>query len=483
MFSNLRADFAAHRWRTATPFFLVIWLFCALLAGALTLLLKSQLEDGELAGAQKLLERYIADNLASQPTFGVPGSGGGDSFKGLVFIRLSSGSDRLLLTRESVAAGLFEELLHLDAELEGAWLELPGAAPEEVWTVARRKLANGAVIQGGRESRESYLLYRQVRRTAWAAVGIAFLLSWLLALAAAKKTAEPLVHLRSELERLVEKRWAQLHPSPGSGQDQVNLYDQVNQLIDHNRRLVEEMKGALDNVAHDLRTPLTRLRSVAEFGLQEDSNTERLRASLADCLEESERLLAMLKIMMSVAEAESGTMRLEPEIVHVQTSVNEMVELYEYVAEEKSIRLCSEIAEGLYIMADRTRIAQVWANLLDNGVKYGRESGYVAVTADQAGDMVNIRFADNGMGISASEQPRIWEGLYRGDRSRSQQGLGLGLNYVKAVVVALGGRVEVESRLREGSCFTVTLPRAQSFVRKEKSQTSGEWSESLTSGM
>lgn len=483
MFSNLRADLTPQRWKSALPFFLVIWLFCALLAGALTLVVRSQLAEGELHAVQNLLALYIEENLTVQPTFGAPEGNDRDRFQGLAFVRLSRGSDRLLLTRENVGAHLFKELLHLDSGLDGPWFKLPESGAGEVWAVARRELANGAVIQGGRQSSESYSLYRKIRRASWVGTAAALFLSWIVALTAAKRIAAPLVQLRSELEELVEKGWAQLEPDHRSGREQVNLYNQVNQLIDHNRRLIDEMQGALDNVAHDLRTPLTRLRSVAEFGLQEDSDTERLRSSLADCLEESERLLAMLKIMMSVAEAESGTMRLDYELVDVRVSVGEMVELYEYVADERKITLRSEIEEGLHILADRTRIAQVWANLLDNGIKYGREGGYVAVTAALTGDRVEIRFADNGMGISESEQPRIWERLYRGDRSRSQQGLGLGLNYVKAVVETHGGEVAVESRLREGSCFTVTLPSAHTFGRNEKSQTRGEWSESLTSGM
>ncbi len=148
--------------------------------------------------------------------------------------------------------------------------------------------------------------------------------------------------------------------------------------------------------------------------------------------------------------------------------------MYEYVAEEKNISLKSEIGIELFLQADRTRMAQVWANLLDNGIKYGREGGYVIVGVIAEIGLVKISFRDNGIGISEKEQPRIWARLYRGDRSRSQQGLGLGLNYVKAVVEAHGGEVEVESRLQEGSCFTVSLPTVQRVLQNEKSQTSGE---------
>jgi signal transduction histidine kinase len=124
---------------------------------------------------------------------------------------------------------------------------------------------------------------------------------------------------------------------------------------------------------------------------------------------------------------------------------------------------------------DITRISQVWANLLDNGIKYGREGGWVRIDVQVVAGEVLVTFTDNGMGISESEQGRIWERLFRGDRSRSRQGLGLGLNYVHAVVTAHHGTVSVKSKLHQGSRFEVRLPRASDqLCTQEKSQTSGE---------
>ncbi len=477
MFCGLtRRDFALDRLKAGWPFFLISWLTLVLLVGVLTIGLRRHLVRAELRAATRELSDYLEQNNPSR--LGVaPGSP--NDYKrlgGLAFILVSRGSERLLLAREDIPSSLFRELLRLNSASTGAWIRLADNTTKTVWSIVSRKLPSGAVIQGGKESGESYRLYRQIIQMSVSAVALGFVFAWIAALLGVRRMVAPLGRLRRELEHLIEGGGEKLLPEGERGDERDLLYRQVNRLIRQNRRLIGEMQASLDNVAHDLRTPLTRLRSVAEFGLQEGSDSIRLRESLADCLEESERVLAILKTMMSVAEAEAGTMRLDCEAIDLRASVEEMITLYEYVAEERRITVRSEIAEDLWIHADRMRIAQVWANLLDNGVKYGREGGWLTVEAALRGDMVEVRFTDNGMGISDHERERIWERLYRGDRSRSRQGLGLGLNFVKAVVEAHGGGVGVESVLHEGSSFIIALPRAQAFmanVGKEKSQTSG----------
>jgi signal transduction histidine kinase len=168
-------------------------------------------------------------------------------------------------------------------------------------------------------------------------------------------------------------------------------------------------------------------------------------------------------------------MRLELSHCDLAKTLAQVVTLYEYVAEERKIRVQLSTEEPLWALIDSTRIAQVWANLLDNAIKYGKEGGggWVKIAARVTEGQAEVVFTDNGMGISDNEQDRIWERLYRGDRSRSQKGLGLGLNYVRAVVEAHSGSVVVASVLHEGSSFIVRLPLGQMNIR-EKSQTSGE---------
>ena len=247
-------------------------------------------------------------------------------------------------------------------------------------------------------------------------------------------------------------------PARERGNELDELAVLFNQMLEKIEVLIRSMKDSLDNVAHDLRTPVTRLRGMAEQALRSETCDSAAREALADCLEESEHIMTALNTLMDVSEAEAGTIKLALENIDLASLIGEVAELYGYVAEEKSITLSASAPTALYLQADRTRLRQALANLVDNAVKYTPSGGRIDIEAFKEGRQALVVVKDNGIGIPPEEIGRIWDRLYRGDKSRSQRGLGLGLSLVKAVIQAHHGRVEAAANPGGGSVFSVYLP-------------------------
>jgi signal transduction histidine kinase len=169
-------------------------------------------------------------------------------------------------------------------------------------------------------------------------------------------------------------------------------------------------------------------------------------------------VLVMLNTLMDISEAESGAMQLQREPVTLSEVIARAVDLYRDVAEAKGVALVVDAPADVVVTADRIRLEQVAANLIDNALKYTAAGGRVDVDVRREGTAALMRVRDTGTGIPADERPRIFDRLFRGDTSRAERGLGLGLSLVKAVVEAHGGTVIVESEPGRGSVFTVRLP-------------------------
>jgi signal transduction histidine kinase len=249
-------------------------------------------------------------------------------------------------------------------------------------------------------------------------------------------------------------------PVEGARGEFTELGDLFNRMLDRIQVLVVGMRRTLDNVAHDLRTPMTHLRGTAEVALQRERDPAAYREALSDCLEASDTVLTMLDTLMDLSEAEAGMMALHPEPLRMFDIVEEVADPYRFVAEQKQVHLDTRVPRDLHVIADRTRLRQVLANLLDNGIKYTPSGGRVTLTGCRQDHSCAVEVSDTGIGIAEEDLPHIWDRLYRGDRSRSERGLGLGLSLVKAIVQAHGGRVGVVSTQGMGAAFTVHLPCA-----------------------
>lgn len=253
----------------------------------------------------------------------------------------------------------------------------------------------------------------------------------------------------------------------GVGDEMDVLTTEFNTLLDKNHLLIENLQSTVDSVAHDLRTPVTRFRTIAESALvSHPDDLNYLREALSEGMESTEKILKLLNAIMDVAEAKSQTMNIRQDQLSVSELIENVIDLYSVVAEEKQITIKADLHQKLLVKGDEIRLMQAFGNILDNAIKYSFANSEIFITAHADNDQVRVSFKDQGMGMEPHELNRIWDKLYRGDKSRSTQGLGLGLSLVKAIIEVHRGLVQVKSEPNKGSEFIISLPRCNEPVRE-----------------
>jgi signal transduction histidine kinase len=341
------------------------------------------------------------------------------------------------------------------------WTTLTNPEDRTVLELGTAHLSNGVIIQVGRTSHLRDQVLQNFRARSLEVFAITGLIAIVGGVLLTSAGLSPLRALDATLRSILQTGRFDARVETRGTRDPLDvLGGLVNDMLSRIQTLVGGMRGALDNVAHDLRTPLTRFRNVAEAALVKEDPVA-MKEALAKALDEANRVNATLTALMDISEAESGTMTLNRERVHLAEVAEEALSLYADEAEDKGLAIHVAIDPAIELQADRTRLRQILANLIENAIKYTDAGGRIDIegveSAPARAVIASVR--DTGIGISAEHLPLVWDRLYRVEASRSTRGLGLGLSLVKAVVEAHGGRVGVSSSPGNGSTFTVTLPR------------------------
>jgi heavy metal sensor kinase len=242
-------------------------------------------------------------------------------------------------------------------------------------------------------------------------------------------------------------------------QDEIDqLAITFNQMLDRIQTLVKGIREMSDNIAHDLKSPITRIRGISEVSLSTGASEKEYEKMAASTVEECDRLLDMINTMLVISRTEAGVNKLDAKELEIGAVVRDACELFRSSAEDKDVRLVCDVSGNFSVSGDNRLIQRMIANLLDNAIKYTPAGGSVEVTVSTGNDnAVAIEVKDTGIGISEKEMPRIFERFYRCDPSRSEAGIGLGLSFARAIARAHGGDISVFSKSGQGSTFTVTF--------------------------
>jgi heavy metal sensor kinase len=242
-------------------------------------------------------------------------------------------------------------------------------------------------------------------------------------------------------------------------QDEIDqLATTFNQMLDRIQTLVTGIREMSDNIAHDLKSPITRIRGISEVSLTTGASEKEYENMAASTVEECDRLLDMINTMLVISKTEAGVNKLDAKELDIGAVVRDACELFRSSAEDKDLRLICDVPGNFSISGDNRLIQRMIANLLDNSIKYTPAGGSIEVTVNTLNnDAVAITVKDTGIGIFEKDMPRVFERFYRCDPSRSEAGIGLGLSFARAIARAHGGDITVSGEPNKGSTFTITL--------------------------
>ena len=338
--------------------------------------------------------------------------------------------------------------------------------PEHEALVRVFKLPGGFRLLVGRDLEERERLFRIVLAAGRWSVAIVLVLGLAGGLFVSRRVLRRVDAMTETTKTIMDGDLGERLPVAGTNDEIDRLAENLNQMLERIESLMHGLKEVSDNIAHDLKTPLTRLRNRAEQALRSADSDDAYRNALEATIAESDALITTFNALLMIARAESGQAREDMKEFDAAEIAHDVGELYEPLAEENGIALMVEAATPAPVKGNRELVSQALANLVDNAIKYAQPAppgvdgapAEVLVSAVNAGDQVRLMVADHGPGIPEGERERAVERFVRLEQSRSKPGSGLGLSLASAVARLHGGELTLEDN-HPGLKTVIALPR------------------------
>lgn len=342
-------------------------------------------------------------------------------------------------------------------------ITVPGKGRKKVYVVLK-KMPDGGTLLIGHKFIDMEMLVTQSIKMLYKAIVIMLICGGLLGFFITKKMMDG-VNRVTQAATLIGKGNLNCRvPIKNEGEEMDNLTIAFNNMLERIQVLVMELKEIVNNIAHDLRSPITRIRGMAETTLTGRQTLSEYQEMTGNIIEESDNLIGMINTTLEIAETESRNVKISNNRVDINTIVKDAYDLFQPVAENKCINFDIDVPnESLLTSGDISLLQRAIANLIDNAIKYTPDGGKVHLLTKAAGTHIIIEIADTGVGISEKDLPHIFERFYRVDRSRSNPGNGLGLSLANAIIRAHEGEIDVKSFIGKGTTFQIFLPRSSNI--------------------
>jgi len=307
----------------------------------------------------------------------------------------------------------------------------------------------------------------ELRQTFWLVFGITIILGGIAGLFLANRSVSGLKKVTRIAGEIELGNFERRLDSSGEGIEIENLAEKFNAMLDKIQVLLVTLSNVSDDIAHDLRTPITRIRGTAEMVLCAETRTlQQDETAFCSIIEECDRLVVMIKTMLEITQTDSGVLELELEDCDLWDILRKGYQLFAPLAEDHQLKFTLEMEEEsapVFVRVNLSRIQRAIANLLDNAIKFTAPNGEIRLIGKTTADAVWVQVWDTGIGIPREEQEKVFNRFYRSDPSRTVEGNGLGLCLARSIVQAHKGELLLESNPGEGCCFTIRLPFSRSL--------------------